>query len=129
LVCAASLDRAFRGWCDVMSLLWLPFFVLAGAAVSVGWLWTRQADSGAQTLQPQFEPKNPRELSTALLFAALFLAMLVARQLVVTYLGRAGVNTLAALMGVTDVALFIMGMTQAAGTLTPLKVGVRTLQT
>ena len=48
--------------------------------------------------------------------------MLVATQLAVTYLGRAGVNTLAAVMGVTDVDPFIMGMTQAAGALTPLKV-------
>ena len=48
--------------------------------------------------------------------------MLVATQLAVTYLGRAGVNILAAVMGVTDVDPFIMGMTQAAGTLTPLKV-------
>ena len=40
----------------------------------------------------------------------------------VIYLGRAGVNTLAAIMGVTEVDPFIMGMTQAAGSLTPLKV-------
>jgi uncharacterized membrane protein (DUF4010 family) len=37
-------------------------------------------------------------------------------------LGKAGVNTLAAIMGVTDVDPFIMGLTQAAGTLTPVKV-------
>jgi uncharacterized membrane protein (DUF4010 family) len=48
--------------------------------------------------------------------------MLVATQLAVTYLGRAGVNILAAIMGVTDVDPFIMGMTQAAGALTPLQV-------
>ena len=58
----------------------------------------------------------------AFLFALLFLAMMVATQLAVTYLGRAGVNILAAVMGVTDVDPFIMGMTQAAGSLTPLKV-------
>jgi uncharacterized membrane protein (DUF4010 family) len=52
----------------------------------------------------------------------LFLAMLVATQLAVTYLGRTGVDTLAAIMGVTDVDPFIMGMTQAAGTVTPLKI-------
>ena len=57
-----------------------------------------------------------------LLFAALFLVMLVATQLAVTYLGRAGINTLAAIMGVTDVDPFTLGMTQAAGTLTPVKV-------
>ena len=61
------------------------------------------------------EPKNPLELRTAFLFAALFLAMLVVTQLAVTYLGRAGVNTLAAIMGVTDVDPFIMGLTQAPG--------------
>jgi uncharacterized membrane protein (DUF4010 family) len=50
------------------------------------------------------------------------LEWLVATQLAVTYLGRAGVNILAAIMGVTDVDPFIMGMTQAAGKLTPLQV-------
>lgn len=107
---------------QLMSLLALPFLLLAGLAVGVGWLWTRRADSSAQAVQREFEPKNPLELLAAFLFAALFLAMLVATQLAVTYLGRAGVNTLAAIMGVTDVDPFIMGMTQAAGTLTPLKV-------
>jgi uncharacterized membrane protein (DUF4010 family) len=95
--------------------------VLAGLAVGVGWLWTRRADPSAQAVQREFEPKNPLELLAAFCFAVLFLAMLVATQLAVTYLGRAGVNTLAAIMGVTDVDPFIMGMTQAAGTLTPVK--------
>ncbi len=36
--------------------------------------------------------------------------MLVTAQLAVTYLGRAGVRILAAVMGVTDVDPFIMGM-------------------
>jgi len=106
----------------LMSLLALPFLVLAGSAVGTGWLWTRRADPSAQAVKREFEPKNPLELLAAFLFAALFLAMLIATQLAVTYLGKAGVNTLAAIMGVTDVDPFIMGMTQAAGALTPLKV-------
>jgi uncharacterized membrane protein (DUF4010 family) len=48
--------------------------------------------------------------------------MLVATQLAVTYLGRSGLNALAALMGVSDVDPFIMGLTQAAGSATPLQV-------
>ena len=107
---------------QLMSLLALPFLVLAGLAVGVGWLWTRRADKNDQAVLREFEPKNPLELLAAFLFAALFLAMLIATQLAVTYLGTAGVNTLAAIMGVTDVDPFIMGMTQAAGALTPLKV-------
>jgi hypothetical protein len=43
-----------------------------------------------------------------------FLATLVATLLAVTYLGHAGVRILAAIMGVTDVDPFIMGMTQAS---------------
>jgi uncharacterized membrane protein (DUF4010 family) len=107
---------------QLMSLLWLPFLVLAVLAVGIGWFWTRCADPNAQAVLREFEPKNPLELLAAFLFAGLFLAMLIATQLAVTYLGTAGVNTLAAIMGVTDVDPFILGMTQAAGALTPLKV-------
>ena len=107
---------------QLMSLLAIPFLVLAGLAAGIGWLWARWADPSAQAVQREFEPNNPLELLAAFLFAGLFLAMLVATQLAVTYLGRTGVNTLAAIMGVTDVDPFIMGMTQAAGTLTPMKV-------
>ena len=107
---------------QLMSLLLVPFLVLAVVAAGAGWLWTRRAEASAQTVQREFEPKNPLELITAFLFALLFLAMLVATQLAVTYLGRAGVDTLAALMGVSDVDPFIMGLTQAAGTMTPVKV-------
>lgn len=100
----------------LLALLWAPFLVLAGAAIVFGWLWTRRADVSAQTVQPKQEPKNPLELGAAFLFAALFLAMLVVTQLAIAYLGRAGIDTLAALMGVSDVDPFIMGLTQAAGT-------------
>ena len=105
-----------------MAALWLPFVVLAVVAAGFGWLWTRRADKGAQAVQRELGPKNPLELTTAFLFALLFLVMLVATQLAVKYLGKGGVDTLAAIMGVSDVDPFIMGLTQAAGTLTPVKV-------
>lgn len=107
---------------QLMSLLWMPFLAFAALAIGGGWLWTRRADANAQAVQREFEPKNPLELGTAFLFAALFLGMLILTQLAVTYLGRAGVNSLAVIMGVTDVDPFIMGMTQAAGALTPLRI-------
>ncbi|MGC2210966.1 MAG: MgtC/SapB family protein [Candidatus Korobacteraceae bacterium] len=107
---------------QLASLLAVPFLILAVLASGIGWLWTRRADAAAQKAAQKFEPKNPLELLAAFLFAGLFLAMLVATHLAVTYLGRAGVNTLAAIMGVTDVDPFIMGMTQTAGSVTPVKV-------
>jgi uncharacterized membrane protein (DUF4010 family) len=95
---------------------------LAAAAIAVGWFWSRRPDPVDAQIKREFEPGNPLELTAAFGFAFLFLAMLVITQLAVTYLGRAGVNILAAIMGVTDVDPFIMGMTQAAGTLTPIKI-------
>ena len=108
---------------QLMALLLIPFAALASAAILFGWLWTRRSDkAAAQSIQQKQEPKNPLELTTAFLFALLFLAMLVITQLAVQYLGRAGVDTLAAIMGVSDVDPFIMGLTQAAGSMTPVKV-------
>jgi len=107
---------------QLMALVYIPFLAIAALAVSGGWLWTHLADKSTQTIQRESEPKNPLDLMTAIVFAALFLVMLVATQLAVTYMGRTGVNTLAAIMGVSDVDPFIMGLTQAAGTLTPLNV-------
>lgn len=98
------------------------FLVFAAVAIAAGWFWSRRPDAISSDVKREFEPANPLELGAAFLFAVLFLALLVATQLVVTYLGHSGVNILAAIMGVTDVDPFIMGMTQAAGSLTPFKV-------
>jgi len=107
---------------NLITLLGVPFLVLAGAGIACGWLWSRFPDAKAGDVEREFEPKNPLELRAALGFAVLFVVMLVATHLVVTYLGKAGVYSLAALMGVTDVDPFIMGMTQSAGGSAPLGV-------
>jgi uncharacterized membrane protein (DUF4010 family) len=107
---------------SLITILGVPFLVLAGVGIAGGWLWSRVPDAKAGDVEREFEPKNPLELRAALGFAALFVAMLVATHLVVTYLGKAGVFSLATLMGVTDVDPFIMGMTQAAGSNTALAV-------
>jgi uncharacterized membrane protein (DUF4010 family) len=99
------------------------FLGLAFVALAAGWIWSRQPDDRSEAVKREFEPANPLELRAAFLFAVLFLATLVVTHLVVAHLGRAGVYGLAAIMGVTDVDPFIMGITQATPTLTPLAVG------
>ena len=98
------------------------FIVIAVLAIAIGWFWSRRPDPVDSQIKREFEPGNPLELMSAFIFALFFLGMLVATQLAVTYLPKAGINILAAITGVTDVTPFVMGMTQAAGQLTPLKV-------
>jgi uncharacterized membrane protein (DUF4010 family) len=100
---------------NLITILGVPFLVLAGTSIACGWLWSRIPDAKAGEIEREFQPKNPLEMRAALGFAVLFVTMLIATHLVVTYLGSAGVYSLAALMGLADVDPFIMGMTQAAG--------------
>lgn len=107
----------------LMNSLALPFIVLGVLAILTGWLWSRRAETLALPATKTLEPKNPLEISAALLFALMFVGMLVATHLAIEYLGNSGVYTLAGIMGITDVDPFIMGLTQAVPTLTPLSVG------
>ncbi len=96
------------------------FLALASLAIVVGWLWSRRPDVSSEAVQREFVPKNPLELRAALLFAALFLLIVVVTHFVLIRFGSGGIFTLAAVMGFTDVDPFILGLTQSAGGLTPL---------
>jgi uncharacterized membrane protein (DUF4010 family) len=98
------------------------FMVLAVLGVLGGWLWHRRPDGLEVMEATPSQAANPLELGTAFLFAVLFLVILVATHLALTYLGKGGIYSLAALMGVTDVDPFIMGMTHEAGTSASLSV-------
>lgn len=104
-------------------MLGISFVVLGGVGLLGGFLWSKIPDVTSQNPRREFQPANPLELRAAFLFAALFLAMLVITRLAIVYLGHGGVYALAAIMGVTDVDPFILGMTQSAGGLTPMTVG------
>ena len=96
------------------------FLVLAAVALLGGRMVHRIQDPVDADQADLPHTHNPLELRAAFFFAAVFLAMLVATHLAVAYLGREGVYSLAAIMGVTDVDPFIMGMTHSAGISTSL---------
>jgi len=117
----------------IMGLVWLfnaalartltpAFSGLAAAGIVGGWVWHRLPDGEEAEAPTATQASNPLELGTAFLFAVLFLVILVATHLALTYLGKGGIYSLAALMGVTDVDPFIMGMTHEAGTSASLSV-------
>jgi len=104
---------------DLMVRLAAPFVALAAAALCVGWFWSRGAPRTAKPA-PNPEPKNPLELRAAFLFAAVFLAMLVATHFALAHFGRGSVYALSAIIGVTDVDPYMMGLAQATQSVTPL---------
>jgi uncharacterized membrane protein (DUF4010 family) len=104
-------------------LLGIPFIVLAALAVLAGWLWSRIPDPAPQDVTRKFDPRNPLELRAALLFAVLFVAMMIVTHLAIIYLGQKGVYALAGIMGLSDVDPFILSITQSAGRDATLIVG------
>jgi uncharacterized membrane protein (DUF4010 family) len=100
--------------------LGVPFLLLAAAALLGGWLWMRRPDQGGAKTEQHLQPKNPLELGAAFLFAGLFVGMLFITHLALIYLGRTGLYTLAAVMGVTDVDPFILSLAESASSLTPV---------
>lgn len=64
---------------------------------------------------PPLDSKNPLEMTTALIFAGLFIAISVVTQLATRYLGSGGLYALAAVLGISDIDPFIMSLTQTAG--------------
>jgi len=107
----------------LLGVLGLVFVFLAGLAILAGWLWSRIPDADGQHSERKLDPSNPLELRAALVFAALFVAMVVLTHLSITYLGQKGVYALGGIMGLADVDPFILGITQSAGQSVALKVG------
>ena len=105
---------------QLFARLGLPFLLLAAAALLGGCLWMRRPDQGGTKAEQPVQPRNPLELGAAFLFAGLFVGMMFITHLALTYLGRAGLYTLAAVMGVTDVDPFILSLAESATSLTPV---------
>ena len=93
--------------------------ILGCVAGITGYLWAHLRQEKATEGEREFQPKNPLEMRSALLFAVVFLGVLVISRLVLTHFGNTGVYGLASIVGLIDVDAFILGMTQSAGSLTP----------
>ena len=66
--------------------------------------------------------KNPLELRPAVLFGGAFLLVLVLTRFAIDYVGRGGLYGLAALMGLSDVDPFVLGLARSGERAEPLHV-------
>ncbi len=103
----------------IMHILWVPFLGLALLSLVGGYAWSRLGEVRIGEVQHESKARNPLEIRSGLVFAMLFVVMLIVTNLAIEYLGNNGVYTLGLIMGVADVDPFIMGLTQSVPTLTP----------
>jgi uncharacterized membrane protein (DUF4010 family) len=94
-------------------LLVVPFLVLAAISAMLAALRYRTAKASTRST----DLPNPLQLSTAFLFALLFVAVSMLATLAENHLGRGGVFALAGVVGVTDIDPFVLSLAQggAAG--------------
>jgi uncharacterized membrane protein (DUF4010 family) len=91
---------------------------LASAAVQY-----RRAKGTASAVR-QMKPRNPLELPAAALFAVLFVVVSVATQWARTAFGAVGVDTLAAVVGFTDIDPFVLSLAQGGSGAVPMGTAV-----
>lgn len=94
-------------------ILVLPLLALAAVAAIVAAVRARSAKGS----MPHGKFSNPLQLSTAFVFALLFVAVSMLATLAQNHLGRAGIFELAGIVGVTDIDPFVLSLAQggAAG--------------
>lgn len=86
----------------------LPLTIPCALMLLLAWLRARH---GTQTTAAEAAP-NPLQLTTALIFAALLVVISIVTALVQAGMGRPGVFGLAAVVGITDIDPFVLGLAQ-----------------
>ncbi|HVA15149.1 MAG TPA: DUF4010 domain-containing protein [Stellaceae bacterium] len=83
-------------------------FVIGAALAALQYRIARGQSAAAAVAKP----RNPLELTAAAVFAALFVAISIATQWARSRFGAAGVDTLAAVVGFTDIDPFVLSLAQ-----------------
>lgn len=93
----------------------MPLLALTGLGSSASALWFWRASREDHRLESTRAAVNPLELSTAFLFATVFLVLTVGTRWVAGVWGEAGVYVLSLLAGAVDVDPYVMSLSQQAG--------------
>ena len=95
---------------EIASKLLLPFLSLAFLAFLISFLFYKKSKTDTVNPTGESEDKNPLELSTAFLFAFLFIVMAVVTHFVLSRYGNMGLNILSFIVGFTDIDPFVLSI-------------------
>ena len=93
---------------EIAKTLLLPFIALAGTGLIIALIYLRKGDNSIA--QTDFVDKNPLELGTAFLFAALFIIMMLLTNFVMHHYGTTGLKLLSFSVGFTDIDPFVLSL-------------------
>ncbi len=87
----------------------IPLLILGAVALSTAWIWSRQEKAGGKQ-DSEMGKSNPLELGVALVFAFLFVFMIVLTRQVIMHFGKSGLDILSFTVGFTDIDPFILSL-------------------
>ena len=95
---------------EIALKLIIPFAALTLISTMLAYLMYRRAEVQVNKETDESEDKNPLELSTAFLFAILFIVMSVITHFVTVNYGDIGLNILSFIVGFTDIDPFVLSI-------------------
>jgi uncharacterized membrane protein (DUF4010 family) len=95
---------------SIASQLMTPFIALTFISIVLAYIIYARAEIGSNDAGAEDEDKNPLELSTAFLFAILFIVMSVITHFVTLNYGDLGLNILSFIVGFTDIDPFVLSI-------------------
>ncbi len=95
---------------DIANILAIPFSLLSLLAIGASIFYYNRSKKDTLNPTPDSEDKNPLELSTAFLFAFLFIVMAVVTHFVLDRYGDMGLNILSFIVGFTDIDPFVLSI-------------------
>jgi uncharacterized membrane protein (DUF4010 family) len=98
----------------------IPFVVLALVGLGIASLFLRHTSQKREDVG--FVDKNPLELGTAFVFAALFVIMMMLTQYVTKHYGSSGLEMLSFMVGFTDIDPFVLSLLTGKYSVTALQV-------
>ena len=103
-----GITYTFNG--EVGEKLLIPFISFALLSILISYAFYKKSTSDISKETQATEDKNPLELSTAFLFAFLFIAMSVITHFVFDKYGHMGLNVLSFIVGFTDIDPFVLSI-------------------
>ena len=108
----------------VAAKLALPMLLFAVMGISIAFFYYRKEQN---TKEAPIDDRNPLELGTALLFAALFVAMIFVTDFVTSHYGNIGLKILSFLIGFTDIDPFVLSLLTGKYTITTTQIATAIL--